>query len=115
MDIRLYQHELHVVCIFSLLTFLRLQHPTSGREIEVYTTEPGLQCYTGCHMKTMTGKGGSTYRQFGAVCLETQHYPNSVNQVQDHVLNQPSTDSFTKKQNKTKTKQNKNFTFNNIT
>ncbi|KAK3093649.1 hypothetical protein FSP39_018451 [Pinctada imbricata] len=64
----------------NLNSVAKLQHQPSGREIEVFTTEPGLQCYTGCNMKTMTGKGGATYRQFGAVCLETQHYPNSVNQ-----------------------------------
>lgn len=50
--------------------------------MEVFTTEPGLQCYTGCNMKPeVFGKGGVEYRKLASVCLETQHYANSVNQA----------------------------------
>lgn len=59
-----------------------LEHPPSGRKMEVFTTEPGLQCYTGCNMKPeVFGKGGVEYRKLASVCLETQHYANSVNQA----------------------------------
>lgn len=58
-----------------------LEHPPSGRKMDVFTTEPGLQCYTGCNMKPeVFGKGGVEYRKLASVCLETQHYADSVNQ-----------------------------------
>lgn len=58
-----------------------LEHPSSGRKMDVLTTEPGLQCYTGCNMAPgVIGKGGVEYQKFASVCLETQHYANSVNQ-----------------------------------
>jgi len=58
----------------------RLGSPQSGRWMEVRTTEPGLQVYTGNFLFGQTGKGGRTYAHRSAVCLETQHFPNSVNQ-----------------------------------
>ena len=57
----------------------RLRDPKSGRVMEILTTEPGIQFYTGNFLKGQTGKGGVTYPHRGAVCLETQHYPDSVN------------------------------------
>jgi aldose 1-epimerase len=49
--------------------------------MEVFTTEPGVQLYTGNFLDgTLTGKGGVVYKQHQAFCLETQHYPDSVNQ-----------------------------------
>jgi aldose 1-epimerase len=55
--------------------------PKSGREMDVSSTEPGVQFYTGNFLDgTLTGKGGVVYRQYGALCLETQHFPDSVNQ-----------------------------------
>ncbi len=55
--------------------------PTSGRVLETYTTEPGVQLYTGNHLNgKFTGKEGIAYgRRFG-FCLETQHFPDSPNQ-----------------------------------
>ncbi|AQG79923.1 aldose epimerase family protein [Spirosoma montaniterrae] len=55
--------------------------PTSGRVLEMYTTEPGVQLYTGNHLNgKFTGKEGIAYgRRFG-FCLETQHFPDSPNQ-----------------------------------
>lgn len=51
-----------------------------GRQMEVYTTEPGIQVYTGNFLDGITtGKSGRVYPPRGAICLETQHYPNSVN------------------------------------
>ena len=46
----------------------------------IRTTEPGLQVYTGNFLFGQTGKGGRTYAHRSAVCLETQHFPDSVNQ-----------------------------------
>jgi aldose 1-epimerase len=54
--------------------------PTSGRVMEVLTTEPGIQLYTGNFLKDLKGKGGATYPQYGAFCLETQFFPDSPNQ-----------------------------------
>lgn len=59
--------------------------------MEVFTTEPGLQCYTGCNMKPeVFGKGGVEYRKLASVCLETQHYANSVNQASQSKSDQVS-------------------------
>ena len=55
--------------------------PTSGRTMEVTTTEPGLQFYTGNFLDgTLKGKGGTVYGRHAGFCLETQHFPDSPNQ-----------------------------------
>jgi aldose 1-epimerase len=55
--------------------------PKSGRTLEVTTTEPGVQFYTGNFLDgTLKGKGGAVYGQRNGFCLETQHYPDSPNQ-----------------------------------
>jgi aldose 1-epimerase len=54
--------------------------PATGRQLEVWTTAPGMQLYTGNFLDgSIHGKSGAPYRQHGAFCLETQHYPDSVN------------------------------------
>jgi aldose 1-epimerase len=54
--------------------------PKSGRVLEVWTTEPGVQFYTGNFLDgTGTGKGGKPYGRRTAFCLETQHFPDSPN------------------------------------
>ncbi len=54
--------------------------PTSGRVMEVYTTEPGLQFYSGNFLDgTITGKNGVVYQHRTGLCLETQHFPDSPN------------------------------------
>lgn len=59
----------------------RVYELSTGRVLEVLTTEPGVQFYTGNFLDgTLTGKGGVVYRQHIAFCLETQHFPDSVNQ-----------------------------------
>ncbi len=59
----------------------RVVEPTSGRVMEVWTTEPGVQLYTGNFLDGTThGKGGVSYAKRAAFCLETQHFPNSPNQ-----------------------------------
>jgi aldose 1-epimerase len=58
----------------------RVTDPGSGRVLEVRTTEPGVQFYTGNFLDgTAIGKGGKAYQQRFGFCLETQHYPDSPN------------------------------------
>ena len=59
----------------------RAVEPTSGRTLDVHTTEPGIQFYSGNFLDgTITGKRGAIYAQRTGFCLETQHYPDSPNQ-----------------------------------
>ena len=51
----------------------------SGRRMDVYTTLPGIQLYTGCSTGTFAGEGKKKYVNHCALCLETQGYPNSPN------------------------------------
>jgi len=58
----------------------RLSDPKSGRVLEIRTTEPGIQFYSGNFLDgTITGKGGSVYKKHYGLCLETQHFPDSPN------------------------------------
>jgi aldose 1-epimerase len=58
----------------------RLKDPQSGRTMEIRTTEPGLQFYSGNFLDgTITGKAGHTYKFRSGMCLETQHFPDSPN------------------------------------
>jgi aldose 1-epimerase len=59
-----------------------LYDPLTRRVMEVFTTEPGIQIYTGNHLKgtgTDVGKGGKPYGPRSGICLETQHFPDSPN------------------------------------
>jgi aldose 1-epimerase len=56
--------------------------PRSGRVLEVFTTEPGVQLYLANHQDGNVGKAGHVYNQYAAFCLETQHYPDSPNKQQ---------------------------------
>jgi aldose 1-epimerase len=59
----------------------RLRDPVSGRALEIRTTEPGLQLYTGnAFDRGRPGKGGCRYPRHGAIALETQHFPDSPNE-----------------------------------
>src|SRR5712672_2063916 len=59
----------------------RVVETKSGRIMEVWTTEPGVQFYTGNFLDGKTaGKGGAAYPRRSAFCLETQHFPDSPNQ-----------------------------------
>ena len=60
-----------------------LRDPASGRSLQVLTTEPGLQLYTGAHFDgSQRGKGGASYGKFAGVALETQVFPDSPNRPQ---------------------------------
>jgi aldose 1-epimerase len=64
----------------SLRIAARVRDPASGRQMEVWTTEPGVQFYSAIHLDgSIKGKGGVAYQKYGAICLETQHYPDSPN------------------------------------
>ncbi len=59
-----------------------LYEPNSGRVVEVLTTEPGIQFYSGNFLDgTLIGKGGVAYKYRSGLCLETQHYPDSPNKA----------------------------------
>jgi len=65
----------------SLSLAARVTEPESGRVMEVLTTQPGMQFYTGNFLDgTVHGKGGKVYGRRSAFCLETQHFPDSPNQ-----------------------------------
>ncbi|MDR2044128.1 MAG: galactose mutarotase [Clostridium sp.] len=57
-----------------------LKAPKSGRKMEVYTTLPGIQFYAGNAIASQPGKDGAVYQARSGLCLETQFYPNSINQ-----------------------------------
>ncbi len=58
----------------------RLEHEGSGRMMEVFTTEPGVQFYSGNFLDgTLVGRSGEVVRQGDGLCLETQHFPDSPN------------------------------------
>ncbi|MHC4875406.1 MAG: aldose epimerase family protein [Planctomycetota bacterium] len=57
----------------------KLKDPKSGRVLEVHSTEPGIQFYSGNFLEGQKGKGGKEYAHRSACCLEDQHYPDSVN------------------------------------
>ena len=66
----------------SLFVAAQAYDPHSGRVLEVSTTEPGLQLYTGNFLDGIRGKGGKVYNRRYAFCLETQHFPDSPNHPQ---------------------------------
>jgi len=61
----------------------RVVEPTSGRVMEVWSDETGLQFYAGNFLDgTITGKGGAVYKIHDAFCMEPQHYPDSAEQAE---------------------------------
>ena len=59
----------------------RVVEPKSGRMLEVETSEPGLQFYSGNFLDgTLKSRKGIPYQKHAAFCLETQHFPDSINQ-----------------------------------
>jgi len=57
----------------------RVMDPATGRTLDVFTSEPGLQLYSGNQLDGVTGRGGRSYGRHAGFCLETQHYPDSPN------------------------------------
>lgn len=65
-----------------LLLAARVFEPENGRGMEIYTTEPGIQFYSGNFFDGSTvGKSGKIYNKYDAFCLETQHFPDSPNRA----------------------------------
>jgi aldose 1-epimerase len=65
---------------FEMSLAAKVYEPTSGRVMEIYTNEPGIQFYSGNFLDgTLTGKDGKVYGHRSGFCLETQHYPDSPN------------------------------------
>jgi aldose 1-epimerase len=66
-----------------LVLAARVYEPSTGRVLEVSTTEPGMQFYSGNFLDgSITGKSGHVYRQRFGFCLETQHFPDTPNKPQ---------------------------------
>jgi aldose 1-epimerase len=64
----------------ALVRAAHVAEPSSGRTLDIFTTEPGLQFYSGNFLDgSITGKGGAVYRFRYGIALETQHYPDSPN------------------------------------
>ncbi len=61
---------------------MRVTDPGSGRTLEVLTTEPGVQLYTGNHLEGVPGRGGEPLPRWAGVALETQGFPDAVNNPQ---------------------------------
>lgn len=66
--------------IFEMQHAATLRESTSDRSLEVWTTDIGMQLYTGNWLGEVVGRGGTVYPQYGGVCLEAQHFPDSINQ-----------------------------------
>ncbi len=76
----------------------RVEEPTSGRVMEVFTSEPGMQFYSGNFLDgSITGKSQKKYHERYGFCLETQHFPDSPNQPDfpDAILNPGETYEYT--------------------
>jgi aldose 1-epimerase len=76
-----YDHNWVINKKFGDMTLMaRVSDPGTGRVMEVWSTEPGLQFYSGNFLDgTITGKGGRVYAHRNAFCMEPQHYPDSPN------------------------------------
>mgnify|MGYP006277647317 CR=1 FL=1 len=65
-----------------LVKAARVLDPGTGRGMEVWTSKPGVQFYTGNFLDGIKGAGGAVYTQHDAFCLETQYFPDAVNKPQ---------------------------------
>ncbi|MEE4257898.1 MAG: aldose epimerase family protein [Bacteroidales bacterium] len=76
-----YDHTYVLNNMSKLMKVADFYHPASGRAVEVYTDEPGIQFYSGNFLDgSLTGKNGIIYEKHHGFCLETQHFPDSPNQ-----------------------------------
>lgn len=58
----------------------KVRDPSSSRVLNLWTTAPGMQFYTANYVNGITGKGGAVYNKHAGLCLETQGFPNAINQ-----------------------------------
>lgn len=76
-----YDHTYVLNNMGSMIKVADAFEPLTGRFMEVFTTEPGIQFYSGNFLDgSLTGKGGTVYQKHHGFCLETQHFPDSPNQ-----------------------------------
>jgi len=76
-----YDHNFALNTTGELIKAAVLSDPETGRWMEVYTDQPGMQFYSGNFLDgTLTGKNGKAYQKHYGLCLETQHFPDSPNQ-----------------------------------
>lgn len=75
-----YDHNYVLPTNAAAVAFARVVEPQSGRVLEAFTTQPGVQLYSGNHLRGFTGAGGAKFGPHSGFCLETQHYPDSPNQ-----------------------------------
>lgn len=66
----------------SIQKVAEVEEPVTGRRMEVFTDQPGIQFYSGSCVKPQIGKAGASYGKRSGLCLETQAFPDSVNQEQ---------------------------------
>ncbi|XP_043699528.1 galactose mutarotase-like [Telopea speciosissima] len=59
---------------------VKVKDPSSSRVLNLWTNAPGMQFYTGNYVNGIVGKGGATYGKHSGLCLETQGFPNAINQ-----------------------------------
>lgn len=72
----------------NIFVHFRVVHPPSGRVLEVSTSQPGVHFYTSNVLDgSIRGKGGMMYGKHSAFCLETQNWPDAVNQVCEQIEN----------------------------
>jgi aldose 1-epimerase len=74
-----YDHNYVLNATGGLALAAKVTEPTTGRVMEVFTTEPGVQLYSGNYLDGIAGKGGASYGIRTGFCLETQHFPDAPN------------------------------------
>jgi len=67
-----FDHDLKLVAI--------VYEPDSGRTMEIFTTKPGIQFYSGNMLEDITGAQGRLFQRYGGLCLETEYFPNAINE-----------------------------------
>ena len=73
-----YDHNFSVNQTEKLATVAIATDPDSGRQVEILSTQPGVQFYTGGHISEILGKENNVYKPFHGFCLETQHFPDAT-------------------------------------
>lgn len=73
-----YDHNFSVNQAEKLNTVAIATEPESGRQVEILSTQPGVQFYTGGHITDIQGKENNLYKSFHGFCLETQHFPDAT-------------------------------------
>jgi len=73
----------------STVKVAKIVHPPSGRALEVWTNQPGIQFYTANNITKITGKKGLFYVKHGALCVQTVKFPDAINHQNFPSINKP--------------------------